>query len=296
MSVSHSLSRRQFLRGALTLGAAAALGGGSFSPAPRAYANGIAPVRAVPDAGRRVALTYDDLWNEFYTFRIARAYHKRGVSITLFPAGRAVRNNNVRPHEGYEDMYAKMRDMGHDIGCHLHTHRDIRDFDLEQLVEEEMEPSLEAMRLALGADFTPVGIRPPYGVMTDAVRELAALYGIPLILWGVDSRDAFCQARLDCDTACSASESSHLTTADLLAASDSSSAQSSITVACTKEQCEQLCVDYILDNVKKHLRPGSVILSHALRNSYLALQPILDLLRRNNLQPVALSELLAHAS
>ena len=186
MSVSHSLSRRQFLRGALTLGAAAALGGGSFSPAPRAYANGIAPVRAVPDAGRRVALTYDDLWNEFYTFRIARAYHKRGVSITLFPAGRAVRNNNVRPHEGYEDMYAKMRDMGHDIGCHLHTHRDIRDFDLEQLVEEEMEPSLEAMRLALGADFTPVGIRPPYGVMTDAVRELAALYGIPLILWGVD--------------------------------------------------------------------------------------------------------------
>ena len=296
MSSLQSVSRRQFLRGALALGAGAALGTRLLSPAMPALANGMAPIRSVPSAGRLVALTYDDLWSEFYTLRIARACHKRGIRVTLFPVGQAVRNNLVRPHKGYEDMYAKMRDMGHEIGCHLYTHRDIRDFDLEQLVEEEMEPSLEALRKALGADFQPVGIRPPYGVMTDAVRELSDLYGIPLILWGVDSRDAFCQARLDCDTACRATENSHLAHSDSSPASDLPTGESSHQVACTKAQCEQLCVEQILANVERLLRPGSIVLNHGLRNTYLALLPMLDLLRRRNLQPVALTELLAHAS
>ncbi len=293
-SQSHrQLSRRQFLRGAALLGAGAALGSSLLSPSERALANGPTPIRSVPGAGNKVALTYDDLWSEVYTFRIARACHQRGIRVTLFPIGRAILNNLERPQKGYEELYPRMRDMGHEIGCHLFTHRNIKQFGLQQLVDEEMEPALQTMRRALGADFRPVGIRPPYGVMTDAMQELAALYGIPLILWSVDSRDAVCTSRLDCETACGKTEASHLAAVDNLAASDLPSGQTRHNVACTKQECSQLCVDHILENVEQHLRPGSVILNHALLNSYRALLPMLDLLRHRNLQPVPLTELLA---
>ena len=291
MTFAQQLSRRQFLRQTLTAAAGAALG---FSP-PVASANGAPLIRSLPKAGRRVSLTYDDLWNEIYTFRIARACHQRGLRVTLFPAGRAVWNNLKRPKPKHENMYARMRDMGHEIGCHLYTHDDIREYSLEQLIEEEMEPSLAAMRRALGADFMPVALRPPYGHMTDAVRELAALYDIPLALWSVDTRDAWCTATLDCDTACAVSASSPADSSGDTAHSHEDATPSSQHAACTAEQCSKICVEQILDNVEERAKPGSIILNHALRTSYRALLPMLDLLQRKRLQPVRLTELMAYA-
>ena len=120
---------------------------------------------------RKVSLTYDDLWSEYYTLRIGREYYRHNIRLTLFPAGRAVLNNLERPNPGYENLYPRLRDMGHEFGCHLFTHRVIRDFSLQQLTEEEMEPALHTMRRALGPGFRPVGIRPPYGHVTDALQE-----------------------------------------------------------------------------------------------------------------------------
>ncbi|MCY4465309.1 MAG: polysaccharide deacetylase family protein [Chloroflexi bacterium] len=285
---SSTITRRQFLRQVGILGAGAALGGSLLVPG-RSLANGAEPIRTVAAAGRKVCLTYDDLWSEYYTFRIARFYHERGIRIGLFPIGHAITNNLKRPHEGYEDLYPRMRDMGHEIGCHLYTHRNHREFSLQQLIDEEMEPALQAMRQALGEDFTPIGIRPPYGIMTDAIRELSALYGIPLILWGVDSQDSLCTVRTDCDSACSAPATNGIS------AEVSMSETFSQPVACTKKECEQICVDHILDRLDQKLRPGSVVLNHSIRNAYLAVAPLLRMLRRRDLQPVALSELLAVA-
>lgn len=238
-------------------------------------------------AGRRVSLTYDDLWSEYYTLRIARLYHKRGIRIALFPAGRAITNNLQRPHADHENLYPRLRDMGHEIGCHLYTHRNHRRFSLQQLIDEEMEPALGAMRQALGANFTPIGLRPPYGIITDAIRELSELYSIPLIMWGVDSEDALCTVNTDCDSACSAPA------ADVHADDDDTVAQEDQSAPCTQRECVQICLNHILSQLDQHLRPGSVVLNHAVRNAYWAVAPLLRLLSRRNLQPVALSELLA---
>lgn len=271
------------------MGAGAALGGSLLSVPGRSLANGAEPIRTVAAAGRKVCLTYDDLWSEYYTLRIARLYHKHSIRIALFPIGRAITNNLKRPHTDHENLYPRLRDMGHEIGCHLYTHRNHRKFSLQQLIDEEMEPALSAMRQALGADFMPIGIRPPYGIMTDAIRELSALYGIPLIMWGVDSQDALCTVRTDCDSACSAPAATGP------AADGSMSVQVGQSAPCTKKECEQICVDHIIDRLDRHLRPGSVVLNHPIRNAYLAVAPLLNTLRRRDLQPVALSELLAVA-
>ena len=271
------------------LGAGAAIGGHLLSSAQPALANGITPIRTISGAGRKVSLTYDDLWSEYYTLRIAKAYQRRGIRVTLFPIGRAVLSNVERPHIYHEDLYPRMREMGHEIGCHLYTHRDIREFSLRQLVDEEMEPALHALRRALGEDFRPVGIRPPYGVITDALRELAALYGIPLVMWGVDSRDAICTVRTDCDTACEAPS-------DTGFSADVNGSDISQSAPCTKEQCAQKCVDHILESVGRHVKPGSVILNHSIKNAWLALPELVRMLQRRDLQPVTLSELMAAAA
>lgn len=283
------IARRQFLRQVGILGAGAALGSGLLADPGRSLANGAEPIRTVAAAGRKVCLTYDDLWNEYYTLRIARFYHERDIRVAFFPIGRAIANNLKRPHSDHENLYPRLRDMAHEIGCHLYTHRNHRRFGLQQLIDEEMEPTLAAMRQALGSDFMPIGIRPPFGIMTDAIRELSALYGIPLIMWGVDSQDALCTARTDCDSACSAPAATGP------AADAGMSAQVSQRAACTKKECAQICINHILDQLDEHLRPGSVILNHGIRNAYLAAAPLLRLLRRRDLQPVALSQLLMAA-
>lgn len=279
------MSRRQFLRSGagFTLTSVCGLSGYGAS------ANSTRVIRQVNTSARKVCLTYDDLWSEYYTLRIGREYYRRNIRLTLFPVGRAVLNNLERPHRGYENLYPRLRDMGHEFGCHLFTHRVIGDFSLQQLIDEEMEPTLQVMRRALGPGFRPVGIRPPYGHVTDAVKDLSASYGLPLVLWGLDSQDAVCTKKYEdkpCECAAQASFASyaHVWGPELPEG------------ICSEQECAKRCVDEIVKNYESYLRPGTIILHHALKSSFEAIHPTLNLLRAWNMQPVPLSELLTLAS
>ena len=179
-------------------------------------------IRQVKTRVRKVSITYDDLWNEYNTRRICRAYYRRDIRLTLFPVGRAVNNN----------------------------------LSLEQLIDEEFKPAIAVMRRALGSDFWPVGIRPPYGRITKALHELCKRYHLPLIMWGLDSQDAIC----------------------------------------TRKEGAENCEAKILSNYESYLRPGTIILHHAIKASYLAIGPTLELLSNWNMEPIPLSELLTYAS
>ena len=279
------LSRRQLLRGGASLALASVFGLAGQS----ASANSTRVIRHVSTSTRKVCITYDDLWSEYYALRIGREYYRRNVRLTFFPAGRAILNNLKRPNPGYENLYPRLRDMGHEFGCHLFTHRVIRDFSLQQLVDEEMAPALYEMRRALGSSFYPVGIRPPYGHVTDALKELSARYGMPLILWGLDSQDAVCTKKYEDKRCGCAAQSSFETYARVLGPSLEE-------VICSDEQCTEKCAETILHNYKTYLRPGTIILHHTLKSSLHAIQPTLGLLRAWNMQPVPLSELLRLAS
>ncbi len=285
-----NISRRQFMRLGAGIVAGSILGselttlansglGEQSSTASQARV-----IRHVRTNERKVCLSFDDMWSEYYSWKICREYHRLNIRLTLFPVGFAVRNNLVRPLSGYQNMYARMRDMGHEFGCHLHTHRDIRDFSLQQLIDEEMEPSLEVMRRALGSNFKPIGIRPPYGVVTDALKELAVRYGIPLVLWGLDSQDAICVWRCKREDA-----DGCLTTDEYHADTQSRTLHDPI---CIKSSCVNRCVNVIMNSYETYMRPGTIILHHTLESSYLAIDRIKAFLDDWNLQPVRLSELL----
>jgi len=279
------ISRRQFLRAGAGLALASVFGLSSNG----ASANSARVIRHVQTNTRKVCITYDDLWSEYYALRIGREYYRRNIRLTFFPAGLAVLNNLRRPKPGYENLYPRLRDMGHEFGCHLFTHRVITDFSLQQLIDEEMEPTLYEMRRALGPSFRPVGIRPPYGHVTDAVKELSARYGFPLILWGLDSRDAICTKQNE-DKPCECSAQANF---ESYARVWGPQLPDGI---CSEQQCTNNCVDAILQNYKTYLRPGTIILHHTLKSSFQAIQPTVNLLRTWNMQPVPLSELLTLAS
>ncbi|MCY3778865.1 MAG: polysaccharide deacetylase family protein [Chloroflexi bacterium] len=286
------LSRRQFMRIAAGLASGTILGGGLSTLAHSgdrkvsSTASRARVIRHVHTNERKICLSFDDMWSEFYALRICRDYHRLNIPLTLFPVGLAVRNNLVRPHEGYENMYARIRDMGHEFGCHLHTHRDIRDFSLQQLIDEEMEPSLQVMRRALGSDFKPIGIRPPYGVVTDALKELSVKYGFPLILWGLDSQDSICTSNCKDDSPDDCATTNEIYSSIWI--------QDLYGALCPKSSCEDRCVDVILKSYETYMRPGTIILHHVLKASYLAIKPTVAFLRDWNLQPVRLSELLTY--
>lgn len=282
------ITRRQFLRGAAA-GAllAAAVPGYSHSGERQGSSAGAGPtiLHSFNTRARKVCLTYDDMWSEYYVERIARAYARRGVRLTLFPAGLAVHNNLERPRAGYEHLYPRLRDMGHEFGCHLYTHRDIRRFSLQQLQDEEFGPALAVMRRALGADFQPLGIRPPYGSISPALQELAARQGLPLVLWQLDSQDARCYKAF-CSASCQElPKSSH----EFLARQ---SRGLPLSRPCSEASCTRRCTEAILANYAQYLRPGSIILHHAIKPSYLAVDATLDFLQSWNLQPALVSEML----
>lgn len=286
------ITRRQFMRLAGGLATGALMGSGlsalahSGGDSHSSTASNARVIRHVHTDERKVCLSFDDMWSEFYALQICRQFQRQAIPLTLFPAGLAVRNNLVRPLEGYENLYSRLRDMGHEFGCHLYTHRDIRDFSLQQLIDEELEPSLDVMRRALGSGFKPVGLRPPYGVVTDALKELSVRYGLPLILWGLDSQDSICtwnckeESLGDC-----------VTTDELHPGAINGGVNSAL---CFKSTCTNNCVDRILRSYESYMRPGTIILHHVLEASYLAIGRIVAFLRDWNLQPVRLSELLAY--
>ena len=123
----------------------------------------------VPTSTRKVALTFDDLYDEAITRLIARYYARREIRVTFFPVGRAILKNLNNPEPGCENLYPRLLDMGHEIGCHLHTHRNPRGLTLEQLEDTEMAPALRSLRRALGRKFQPVALRPPFGIVTPGV-------------------------------------------------------------------------------------------------------------------------------
>ena len=179
--------------------------------------------------------------------------------------------------------------MGHEFGCHLYTHRVVKEFGLEQLIEEEMEPSLRALRRALGADYMPVGIRPPYGHVTAALRELSGQYGIPLVLWGLDSQDAICtQQKVVNDCECPEEPNSEIYLKIF--------GQVPKAAFCNKDRCAEECVDKILHSYESYLRPGAIILHHALRACLLAIPSTVGLLEDWNMKAIPLSELLTFTS
>lgn len=124
-----------------------------------------------------VALTFDDGPGP-YTERLLNELADRGARATFFVLGTRV--------DSYPNLIRRMAAEGHVIGNHSNAHNMLHRMNLSG-VRNEMGKCADKILKILG--YRPCVMRCPGGNSSDTVKQYAQEAGIPIINWGVDTRD-----------------------------------------------------------------------------------------------------------
>jgi len=127
---------------------------------------------------RRVALTFDDGPDNFYTPQILRILAREHVLATFFVLGEQV--------ERHPDVIRKIYQAGHAIGNHTYDHADLAHSTQQQL-QWEVDRTERDISRATGLHTK--WFRPPYGSVNANVLNSLSKMGYQAVNWTVDSRD-----------------------------------------------------------------------------------------------------------
>jgi len=126
----------------------------------------------------RIALTFDDGPHPTLTARLLDALAARNVPVTFYVLGSQVNANPA--------LAARIVQEGHEIANHSFSHPLLTRMSAAG-IRTELARTRDAIFQATGV--TPTTFRPPYGAQNATVRNVAAEFGYPIILWSVDTRD-----------------------------------------------------------------------------------------------------------
>lgn len=138
---------------------------------------GVVFYKGNPDK-KRVALTFDDGPDNFYTPRILDILHEKGVPGTFFMVGKEVKN--------FPDMVKRIVSEGNAIGNHSWDHAKLWTLNSEEVTQEIVSTENEIEQITgRRSDL----FRPPYGRLTpEEVVQIHNL-GYRIIDWSVDTLD-----------------------------------------------------------------------------------------------------------
>ena len=133
------------------------------------------PVRA--DQGRKyVALTLDDGPSGKYTRALLDGLYDRGAKATFLLCGYRLRD--------YPDIAQRIYEEGHEIGLHGYSHKTMQTMSRRDIAAELMDT--EAL---LPEGCRPAFFRPPGGLSSDAVVQVAQARNLAILHWSVDPHD-----------------------------------------------------------------------------------------------------------
>ena len=135
---------------------------------------GIPSVRA--EAPKYVALTFDDGPSGRFTSRLLEGLEERSVEATFLLCGYRL--------AAYPELAKQIHRAGHEIGLHGYSHR-----SFATLSERELEKELADTQKLLPEGCGAVFLRPPGGIGSQMVEQVAEKMGLALLLWSVDPRD-----------------------------------------------------------------------------------------------------------
>lgn len=122
-----------------------------------------------------IAITFDDGPRRSTTTALLDGLAQRGVKATFFLIGNQLEYN--------QDLVLRMEQEYHQIGIHTFDHVELKGLSKADF-DAQVEPTRQALVSILGHnDFL---LRPPYGIIDEAVKEHA---GCPIILWSIDPED-----------------------------------------------------------------------------------------------------------
>ena len=133
------------------------------------------PVRAA-EGKKYVALTFDDGPSGIYTERLLDGLALRGAKCTFLLCGYRM--------EQYPELTQRIFSEGHEIGYHGYSHDSMESMSRRSIARELMDS-----QQLLPEDCDPVFLRPPGGLVSDAVRQVAEARQLALLSWSVDPKD-----------------------------------------------------------------------------------------------------------
>ncbi|MGR6916191.1 polysaccharide deacetylase family protein [[Actinomadura] parvosata] len=124
-----------------------------------------------------IALTFDDGPGK-YAGTLLDTLKKYDAKATFFLEGQYVKS---RPQ-----FVKRMAAEGHELGNHSYSHPDFTKSEAGT-IRSEIQKTQDAVKKAAGVE--PKLLRPPYGLADLQVSDIAAEFGMPMILWTAGSQD-----------------------------------------------------------------------------------------------------------
>ena len=135
----------------------------------------ILPVRA-ESGSKYVALTFDDGPSGKYTRALLDGLYDRGAKATFLLCGYRLKD--------YPDLAQRILEEGHEIGYHGYSHEPMKTMSRRGIAQELMDS-----QALLPEGCRPAFLRPPGGLSSDAVRQVAQARGLAILHWSVDPHD-----------------------------------------------------------------------------------------------------------
>lgn len=146
------------------------------NPAATAIDAGLS-VRTTPHQGR-VALTFDDGPHPRWTEVVLDVLDEYGVKATFFVNGFRVK--------AYPEVAAEIVRRGHSLQNHTYGHNRLPPLSDAGILRDIVRGE-DSIREAAGVECTC--LRPPWGLTSGRVRQIAAGAGESIVMWTLDSMD-----------------------------------------------------------------------------------------------------------
>lgn len=150
------------------------------SPTPPSTVPPGPPIRSVPTAGTRVALTFDDGPNGQYTDAILATLARHRAPATFFVCGKPASD------AAGAAQLLRMHRAGHAIGNHTYDHPRLTTLD-DAETARQLRATSDVVERITGQ--RPTTYRPPGGHHDARVNAIAAAEGMRNVLWDIDTRD-----------------------------------------------------------------------------------------------------------
>ena len=127
---------------------------------------------------KKIALTFDDGPDPYYTGRVLDFLKEQQIKATFFLIGVHV--------EKYPEVAARIAKEGHDIGNHSWGHKKFTWLPASE-IQRELEKTGSLIESIAG--YQPKIFRPPYGTMNKKTLERVNAAGYNVVNWSVDTKD-----------------------------------------------------------------------------------------------------------
>ncbi len=140
--------------------------------------NRLQPIYNVKTDEKKVAITFNAVWNSDNTYEILDILDKYDVKATFFVTGYWAKD--------YQDELIEIKRRGHEVGNHTNNHTHGTQLSYEKNVEE-IVGAHDRVKEVLDVDMNLY--RPPFGEYNNTVIQASEDLNYYPILWSIDSND-----------------------------------------------------------------------------------------------------------